>query len=227
MAVTALEGASDDDVHVLPRHGGEGFVEVEIVAGQEPVADSVDLDHRRRGEFFGILMSDSGIQLQRRNVAFVIFSDPLTVTADGDGGIPVFAVRFHEGIDKHNRLTADSGFRAFPHQGIRVLSVIGEDFLTGIGGTGHIAVFRQNDHVHGVVQGIKEIHLEVIAGIAAASVPGVWRLNDGIFHWFGSFAVFFFIISEGKENCNCFCIAILTVIWYNKRKTADAGKEIL
>ena len=54
MRVAALQRTADDDVHILLSNVCEGFVEIEVIAGQKTEPDAFQLQHIRLGVFKGV-----------------------------------------------------------------------------------------------------------------------------------------------------------------------------
>lgn len=153
MRIGTLMRASDDHIDILPCEGGEGFIEIEVIAGHKSEANTLDLNGIR----LGIVVAVCNVKLisallccfhfTRCGMCFEVTTDNIALSVDRMGRIAPAVFRRICGIDKYDRMTTLCRFDGTRHNiFIIFIDRCMEICLTGLRG-GNIAILGKNDQV--------------------------------------------------------------------------------
>ncbi len=162
VGVAPLEGAADDDVDLLAGDARDGLVEVEVVAGEEAVADAVHLQHVGRGGFEGVGRVElEDVELEGRQVLLEVLAGELAVAVVAVGRVAPARRLLREGVHEDVGAAAARRRGAGLEEDGDVAVVEAERVLERLRRAGDVAVLGEDDEVDGRVAGAELLQLEV------------------------------------------------------------------
>ena len=185
VGIRPLVGTADNDVRLHTGDGGEGFVEIEIVAGQKGKADAFHFNHSRLGIPEGIVR----IQLPFADfpggqMLLVVCSRQVSVPVIGICGIPQqlrtvfgYPCLIHR-IDKEHGVAPSGRFRRFCQDAFVVLMAAVQEIFFCLCKGRHVTGFRQHNQIHCVVAPVQCIQLPLIQPVGIGIVSRIQRLDN-------------------------------------------------